>query len=417
MSVVLGIDFGTSNSACCCLDDQGHPKPQNIKGEEVNVPSIVVLDEAATYWGKAAELVISDQARQAVQSRNFKDFRNLLPKVFREFKRRLGSRRMTWKLAGGRVVRPVDLVASFIRHLLDGGGLMDGKKAISSLCLTHPVGFNSEQLLDLREALYRNGFCREIKLLPEPVAAAMGYEAKHGWLAQKKGIVVFDFGGGTLDVAYLMRDSSGKLVARSENCKGQKLQLGENIGGADIDMLIYSIAAKRIGRDPDAPIDPDLKMKCKKIKEGLSLRDQCQEMVFQTKVTKKNGVAVETTQEVPFSITRDEFMNALKRDVRILPGLKRTLKSVLDAVKEDRQLPPVDCLLPIGGSCRMPAVQELLNQMKPQEAKMGELFTDDIAVAMGASIEAGRHAPVEQLARMKRELEQWVKGVVAATGC
>ena len=110
----------------------------------------------------------------------------------------------------------------------------------------------------------------------------------------------------------------------------------------------------------------------------------------------------------------------MKRDVRIMPSLRRALKSVLDAVAEDLDLAPVDCLLPIGGSCRLPIVQDLLKQMMPKDATLGELVSDDIAVAMGAAVEAGKHSVIHQINSLMAEFAKWtdrVKNVERKSTC
>ena len=391
-SVAVGIDFGTSNSSCCIVEN-GDLKLGRAIGEEVNIPSVVIWHDAEHQYGKRAdESILNASEDSSVQS-----LRDLLPRVFWEFKRRLSDKPI--RKINGRSIYSEDVISEFIGYLLRGTGLSDGKTCISSICITHPVNFKQEQKDILARALYRNGFCREIKLISEPVAAAMGYEAKFDRLKAKKGILVFDFGGGTLDVAYVMRNAEGMLVSPRTNCQGMPLLVGENIGGADLDMIIYPVAMKQFNLENGVVKDQSIKRKCQRLKEQLSKRDEAEFSVM------RDG------KSMTFKMTRREFENLLQQDVRVVPVLKRCLKSICGAVAADGALPQIDCLLPIGGSCRVPAIHEFLKSSLPPNAELLDLMPDDVAVAMGAAVEASRTSVPAQLRELTAAFQKWTSRI------
>lgn len=386
-SVAVGIDFGTSNSSCC-IAEGGKYLLGHVKDEEVNIPSIVIWHDAEHQYGKRADNTILNVAESSSA------LRDLLPRVFWEFKRRLGDKAI--RKINGRSIYPEDIIGEFIGYILNGTGLLDGKTLISSICMTHPVNFTQAQKDILIGALYRNGFCREIKLIPEPVAAVMGYEVKFDSLKNKKGILVFDFGGGTLDVAYVKRNEEGVLVSPRANVKGMPLIVGENVGGADLDMIIYHVAMTQFDlADVALVADQSIKRKCQRLKEQLSRHDEAE---FSVRRDNKS---------MTFKMTREEFDNLLKHDVKVLSVLKRCLKAICGAVKEDNSLPPIDCLLPIGGSCRVPFIHDFLKSLLPQNAEMLGLMPDDVAVAMGAAVEANRTSVPRQLRDLTEAFQKW----------
>ena len=296
--------------------------------------------------------------------------------------------------------RFIEKKSEFIGYILNGAGLLDGKTLISSICMTHPVNFTQTQKDILIGALYRNGFCREIKLIPEPVAAVMGYEVECDSLKNKKGILVFDFGGGTLDVAYVKRNEEGVLVSPRANAKGMPLLVGENVGGADLDMIIYHVAMKQFDlSDVSLVADQSIKRKCQWLKEQLSGRDEAEFSVWRD------------NKSLTFKMTREEFDYLLRNDVRVFYVLERCLKDICRAVKEDNSLPPIDCLLPIGGSCRVPIIHDFIHDFLrsslPQNAEMLGLMPDDVAVAMGAAVEANRTSVPRQLRDLTEAFQKW----------
>ena len=392
-SVAVGMDFGTSNSSCC-IAEGGKYLLGHVKDEEVNVPSIVIWHDAEHQYGKRADNTILNVA----ESSSAESLQCLLPRVFWEFKSRLGDKAIS--KINGRSVYPEDILSEFIGYILSGAVLFDRKTLISSICMTHPVNFTQTQKDILISSLYRNGFCREIRLIPEPVAAVMGYELKFDSLKNKKGILVFDFGGGTLDVAYVKRNEAGVLVAPRKNAKGTPLLVGENLGGVDLDMIIYHVAMKQFGLADDSLVaDQSIKRKCQRLKEQLSCREESEFSV------RRNN------KSLAFKMTRKEFDNLIQQDIKVFPVLRRCLKAICGAVKEDNSLPQIDCLLPIGGSCRVPIIHDFLKSSLPQNAELLDLMPDDVAVAMGAAVEANRTSVPRQLCDLTEAFKKWTRRI------
>ena len=358
----IGIDFGTTYSTMCAMDGNG--KPVVLKDGDGNekIPSLV-------FWGPDGQVLVGQAAAYEFENvsgiedeeKRFDAMGRFVRSVKRDF---LPDRAIA--LPDGRTVTPLDCVAEILRYMkaeAEGTWFHGG---VPSAVLTHPATFTEAQKSLLREAAGKAGFT-DVELLPEPVAAAVGYAATGAELGE--GVLVYDLGGGTFDLAYLRRDAGGGFHFPVP-------PMGDaRCGGDDLDQAIYDHAeaelmersGKRFADSTDEVSLPFL-FNCRAAKEKLS-RVGSATLRY---VKPEEGLAYRS------ELRREEFERLAQ------PLLGRTFSMtgrMLDQLGS-RGL-DVDTVLLIGGSSQIPLVSSSLQDLlgiKPLETMHAET-----AVAMGAA--------------------------------
>ena len=178
----LAVDFGTSNTAAAVRRPDGQVRILRLSPDADQMPSCVLALPEGLRVGEAA-------SRSAL----------LAPEAFeRTPKVRLGEPVIA---LGERRWAPGELVAAVLRHVVHHAGRVIGGQPPEAVVLTHPADWGGLRQRELHEAAARAGLPR-VHLVPEPVAAAAWY-LRARRLADGQRVAVFDFGGGTCDVAVL----------------------------------------------------------------------------------------------------------------------------------------------------------------------------------------------------------------------
>ena len=348
--VILGIDLGTTNSAVAVMDGKKVTILENPEGKRTT-PSIVAF--------KGDETLIGDVAKRQMITN---------PNTISSIKRHMGTKYEVD--VDGKKYTPEEISAKILSYLKSYAEKKLGQK-ITKAVITVPAYFDDAQ----RNATKNAGTIAGLKverIINEPTAAALAYgidKAKH-----EEKILVFDLGGGTFDVSVLdMADGTFEVLATS----------GDNrLGGDDWDNAIIEWLLKSIKDEYGVDLRNDkmamqrLKDAAEKAKIELSSQVKTQIMLPFISISKDGPINVEK------ELTRAKF-EELTRDL-----LNRLVKPVEDALKESKlSKDQIDEVLLVGGSTRIPAVQELVQKLTGKKPNFS--INPDEVVAMGAAIQGG----------------------------
>ena len=285
-------------------------------------------------------------------------------------KRRLGQP-YAILLPDGRKISAVEVAAEIIRKLKrDAERHFEGPA--SRAVITHPAVFSPMQRKAIVQAAKLAGFT-QVELLEEPVAAAVAY-CQIGKRAGS-GFLVYDFGGGTFDLAVVVRESDGSYHSAIEP------DGDPTCGGDDLDELLYGYWEEQIKREYGQPIAPNgtrdawFLRECRNRKENLSEQKQC---TFQS-VLPGGTIA-------KLKIDRAAFVRL------IAPVIDRTVqktKSMLGKASQRRL--KIDSVILVGGSSGIPMVAEKFHEAI--ELLPHTFGRKDFAVVMGAAYSQRKPAP------------------------
>lgn len=353
---VLGIDFGTSYSSASFVNADGKPEAIRFSGNDMKMPSLV------SFFNNAQPSVGYDvdwMLRNGFPAMSDVDKRKFMSSLVKSIKRSLKPNGVEC----GHSHRQV--VALVLNHIREESDKACAPKHFDELVLTHPVQFEEWKKNLLIDAAREAGF-KKVELLEEPVSAAIGYLC-HESVENVRGMLVYDFGAGTFDVAYVTKHEGRFIVPIPP--KGDS-----RCGGDDIDNAIYEYvtakSAHTMGDEFTKQRDLNLLLSCRSWKERLS-----------TMASVPIGIQSKLDLRKRYSETFEQRM----LESLALPFIDRTVKltkEVYDEVKENRL--PLDFILLIGGSSQMPLISKRLNAVLPG-VNIRTTGTVDIAVALGAS--------------------------------
>ncbi len=352
--LVIGIDLGTTFSVVACLDRGGMPQTiLNAEGD-LSTPSVVYFEQDQVVVGK-----------EAVKASVYEP-----ESVLQHIKREMGKPFCDKPIRGTRL--PPEVVqAAVLQKLRSDAQVKLG--GVQEAVITVPAFFNEPR----RKATMDAGRLAGLKVLDiinEPTAAAIAYGVQAGFVStageakQAQKILVYDLGGGTFDVT-LMQLNGCQYTAVATDGDVQ-------LGGIDWDRRIADLVADHFveqhGNDPrkDQVTLQMLLKEAEDAKRALSTR---------TSVTIRFNYQ---GKRVQVTLTREEF-EALTSDL-----LQRTVFTVERLLRAARlQFSDVTRVLLIGGSTRMPMVQQTLEQISGQ--RVDRSMSPDEAVAHGAALYAG----------------------------
>lgn len=409
MKYSLGIDLGSSFTTACVYEySSDNSRSVFIREEgDAKIPSVVYWGEQGPIFGKNAER----KREEAFSGENPEKSLDIFLATKDNFKRELNNSRPCITLRNGKNISYLGVCTEFFRYLKNlAEKQINQKKNDSeqirffSVCLTHPVNFDPIQLNILKEAAYLAGFTRGIRLISEPVAAVWGYAALQNQntdLRNAKGILAFDFGGGTLDVAYVEKQDDGNYIADN------MLSSGKNIGGKDIDRLLArefirknNMQRRSSGAERNAE-ESAIMGACERLKVKLSEKTtHCE------RVRTLDGV-------LDYSMTRNRLEAILRSEKNHEQDIELDNKGSVSQMLQDlltkiaARNKKIDVIIPIGGSVRMPIVQAILNNACPEGATVCKLLDDDTAVACGAAV-YGAHSSIFFKAQiLLKQISQW----------
>ena len=363
---IIGIDFGTS----FCTASWCNPK--------TNTPEAIMFPNAVNYYkipslvmfpAKGTPIVGYKAYMQLEHAASAADSNLVQTRTVTSIKRKM---QRNGSFLGH---SHQSIIAQILSHVVkEAQSAVPFPEPPDRLVLTHPVIFDEWKKTMLKAAAIEVGFSEEnITLLEEPVSAALAY-IKSNPHVKVRGTLVYDFGGGTFDVAYVQIDHHGKPQMPIDP-DGDPL-----CGGDDIDLLIYDkwdkLAMQQFHRHlTQNTIEADLAFlsQCRKQKELLtsSPNERLSQMM---PVMDGHGL-----ERCEWNTTEAEY-NSL-----ISPIIDTTITKTASMLKaiQQKQL-PLDVVLLIGGSSRIPQVHERLTVMLGGDNLIKTTGQIDTAVSVGA---------------------------------
>ncbi|MEZ0180567.1 molecular chaperone DnaK ['Camptotheca acuminata' phytoplasma] len=357
---IIGIDLGTTNSCVSVMEGKEAKVIINSEGGRTT-PSIVAF--------RGEEILVGEVAKRQMLT-------NLDTIV--SIKRHMGDNDFTVDVKGKKYT-PQEISAMILRSLKKQAEDYLGAEVTQAI-ITVPAYFNDAQRQATKDAGKIAGL--EVKrIINEPTAAALAYGIDKQNTEQN--ILVFDLGGGTFDVSVLNLAEGNFSVLSTA---GDNLLGGDDFDNKIIDFLLQEIKKEHyIDLRSDRSVMQRLKSSAENAKKELSNAMSAQiSLPFLTMVQTKEGAnSVQKPIHFEYNLTRNKF-NELTQDLvdRCLIPLRRALK---DADIDTNQIHQV---LLVGGSTRIPAIQELVKKELNKDTLNKSINPDEV-VAMGASIQGG----------------------------
>ena len=353
MAKAVGIDLGTTNSVVSVLEAGEPVVIPNSEGARTT-PSIVA-------FSKAGEVLVGEVAkRQAITNPD---------RTFRSIKREMGT---TWTSADidGKKYTPQEISARTLMKLKRDAEAYLGD-TVTDAVITVPAYFDDAQRTATKEAGEIAGL-NVLRIINEPTAAALAYGLDKS--SQDETILVFDLGGGTFDVSVL---EIGDGVFEVKSTHGDT-----HLGGDDWDQRIIDWLTQQFKSAHGIDLAQD-RMAVQRLKEAA---EKAKIELSQTQQTQINLPFITATAEGPLhldeSLTRSKFQE-------MTADLVERCRVAFDQAIKDAGLTKsqIDHVILVGGSTRMPAVQELVFNMTGKEPNKS--VNPDEVVAIGAAVQAG----------------------------
>ncbi len=350
--IILGIDLGTTNSVVSYLQADGKVKVIPNPEGTMTTPSVVAFKPSGE------EIVGNAAKRQAVTN----------PDTVSSIKRKMGTLEKVHINCLNKDFTPQEISAKVLAYMKRYAEENIGQK-VEKAVITVPAYFNDAQRQATKDAGQIAGL-DVVRIINEPTAAALAYGIDSG---KSEKVLVFDLGGGTFDVSILdIGDGTFEVVSTA----------GDNhLGGDDWDMVIADWIKAQI-----------------KIQTGVELNDKMALQRFKDAAEKAKielSSSLETTISLPFigmsnngpinfetTLTRAKFQELTKH---LLNRCEQPLKRALSDAKLTAN--DLNQILLIGGSIRMPAVQDLVKRLTGKTPNLS--VNPDEAVSIGAAIQGG----------------------------
>ena len=350
MNKIIGIDLGTTNSCVSVLEAGVAKVIPNPEGGRTT-PSVVAF--------KNGEKIVGDAAKRQVVTN---------PNTISSIKRLMGTNQKV--SAEGKEYTPEEVSAMILSYMKEYAEAYLGEK-VTKAVITVPAYFNDAQRQATKNAGKIAGLEVE-RIINEPTAAALAY----GLDKQEKSetILVYDLGGGTFDVSILeLGDGVFEVKSTSGN---------NHLGGDDFDKRITDYLVETFKKENGIDLNKD-KMAMQRLKDAAEKAKKDLSGVVTTQISLpflSQGDAGPLHLEV--TLTRAKF-EELVHDL-----IDSTVEPVRKALKDAKLTPKdLDKVLLVGGSTRIPRVQELILKELGQDGNKS--VNPDEVVAMGAAIQGG----------------------------
>ena len=350
MAKIIGIDLGTTNS-CVAVLEGGEPVViPNAEGARTT-PSVVAFKDNERIVGNAAK-------RQAITNPD---------RTISSIKREMGSSYK--KNIDGKDYTPQEISAMILQKLKQDAEAYLGEK-VSQAVITVPAYFSDSQRQATKDAGRIAGL-EVLRIINEPTAAALAYGMDK---ENNQKILVYDLGGGTFDVSILeIGDGVFEVLATHGN---------NRLGGDDFDQRVMDYIIKQFKSESGIDLSSD-RMELQRLKEAAEKAKIELSSMAQTNVNLPFITADATgPKHLDMTITRAKF-NELTHD--LVDKTKDCMHIAMkDAALSNAQ---IDKVILVGGSTRIPAVQEMVKTVTGKEPFKG--INPDECVAIGAAIQGG----------------------------
>jgi molecular chaperone DnaK len=372
-SKVIGIDLGTTNSVVAVMEG-GQPEViVNQEGARLTPSVVGVTKDGERLVGQVAKRQAVTNPENTVFSikrfmgRKFDEVSGEVSRV--PYKLVRAQNGDAWVESRGKKFSPPELSAMVLQKLKQAAEDHLGEK-VTDAVITVPAYFNDAQRQATKDAGQIAGL-NVLRIINEPTAAALAYG-----LDKKKDetIAVYDFGGGTFDISVL---EVGEGVVEVKSTNGDT-----HLGGDDLDDRIIEWLAAEFKKSDGIDLSKD-RMALQRLKEGAE------------KAKIELSTAMETEINLPF-VTADQSgpkhlqikLTRAKLEQLVDDLLQRTMGPVRQALADAGVDPrKIDEVVLVGGSTRMPKVQQLVREYFGKEPHKG--VNPDEVVAIGAAVQGG----------------------------
>ncbi|MGN1390174.1 MAG: molecular chaperone DnaK, partial [Bulleidia sp.] len=352
MSKIIGIDLGTTNSCVAVMEGK---EPKVITNPEGNrtTPSVVAFKNGDRIVGDAAK-------RQMITNKN----------TVYSIKRKMGTdEKVTLE---GKQYTPEEISAMILSYLKDYAEGYLGEK-VEKAVITVPAYFNDAQRQATKNAGKIAGL-DVVRIINEPTASALAFGIDKGDKEQK--VLVYDLGGGTFDVSILdIADGTFEVLATAGDT---------HLGGDDFDNVIIDWLADNFRREHGIDLKAD-NMTLQRLKDAAE------------KAKKDLSGMLEVDISLPFIAMAKDGSGALNLEAKLTRAefdkmtkflVDKTMGPVRQALKDAKLTAnDIDQVLLVGGSTRIPAVQEAVRRELGKEPNKS--VNPDECVAIGAAIQGG----------------------------
>ena len=349
---VIGIDLGTTNSCVSVMEGGDAKVITNAEGSRTT-PSVVAF--------KGEEIQVGDVAkRQAITN----------PDTVSSIKRHMGDNSYRVDIQGKKYT-PQEISAMILQNLKKTAEAYLGEK-VDKAVITVPAYFNDAQRQATKDAGKIAGL-DVLRIINEPTAAALAYGIDK--TDKEQTVLVFDLGGGTFDVSILsLADGTFEVLSTA----------GDNVlGGDDFDKAIMDWLIQEFKKESGVDLTND-KMAVQRLKDAAEKAKK--DLSGVTSVEIQLPFISMSPTAGPLHLNRT--LSRTKFDELTAHLVERCLGPVRRALKDAKLTPKdLDQVLLVGGSTRIPAVQELVKKELGKEPNKS--VNPDEVVAMGAAIQGG----------------------------
>ncbi|NLW90502.1 MAG: molecular chaperone DnaK [Syntrophomonadaceae bacterium] len=351
MGKVVGIDLGTTNSVIAVMEGSEAVVIPNAEGERIT-PSVVG-------FSKTNERLVGRVAKRQAITNPERTVVSIKRKMGTDFRVNIDDKKYT----------PQEISAMVLQKMKTDAEAYLGEK-ITQAVITVPAYFTDSQRQATKDAGKIAGL-EVLRIINEPTAAALAYGLDK---QENQTILVFDLGGGTFDVSILeIGDGVFEVKATSGN---------NRLGGDDFDDKIIDWLVQEFKKEQGVDLKGD-KMAMHRLKEAAEKAKHELSGVLTTDI---NIPYITATAEGPLhlekALTRAKF-NDMTADL-----VEKTMGPTRQAMKDSGLKPEqIDKVLMVGGSTRIPAVQDAIRNFLGKEPFKG--INPDEVVAVGAAIQAG----------------------------
>ncbi|WP_147802952.1 molecular chaperone DnaK [Alkalicoccus halolimnae] len=349
MSKVIGIDLGTTNSCVAVMEGGEATVIANAEGARTT-PSVVSFKDGERQVGEVAK-------RQMITN----------PNTITSIKRHMGTNHK--EEAEGKQYTPQEISAIILQKLKADAEAYLGE-TVTKAVITVPAYFNDSQRQATKDAGKIAGLEVE-RIVNEPTAAALAYGLEK---EEDQTILVYDLGGGTFDVS-ILELGDGFFEVKSTS--------GDNkLGGDDFDQVVIDHLVAEFKKENGVDLSQD-KMALQRLKDAAEKAKKDLSGVSQTQISLPFITADQSgPKHMEMNLTRAKFDDLTSHLV------ERTMGPARQALKDaGLSADEVDKVVLVGGSTRIPAVQEAIKKVTGKDAHKG--VNPDEVVALGAAIQAG----------------------------
>ncbi len=351
MGKVIGIDLGTTNSCVACMEGGESVVIANSEGNRTT-PSVVA-------FSKTDERLVGQVAKRQAVTNSERTIQSIKREMGSNYKVQIGDKEYT----------PQQISAMILQKLKADAESYLGTQ-VTQAVITVPAYFNDSQRQATKDAGTIAGL-EVLRIINEPTAAALAYGIEK---EEDRTILVFDLGGGTFDVSILeLGDGVFEVKATSGN---------NRLGGDDFDMRIVNWMNEEFKKQTGIELKND-RMAMQRLREAA---EKAKHELSSLMTTNINLPFITATAEGPahldLNLTRAKF-NELTADL-VEATMGPTRQALQDA---NLKAQDIDKVLLVGGSTRIPAVQEAIKNLLGKEPFKG--INPDECVAVGAAIQGG----------------------------